>query len=133
MYIMMVYMVCVYVCGLYTWEVNSYPELIQALILMPKLIALPIHSPEHICKVIENFEDSVFRLSKVISNLYVGTKASIFSHASCLGLHSEMILLKYSLHIQKHVHVLWYVFNVCYVIHMNLNKLYFSSIIPRIA
>ena len=30
---------CVYVCGLYTWEVNSYPELIQALILMPKLIA----------------------------------------------------------------------------------------------
>ena len=36
---MMVYMVCVYVCGLYTWEVNSYPELIQALILMPKLIA----------------------------------------------------------------------------------------------
>ena len=31
--------------------------------------SLPIHSPEHICTAIENFEDSVFELSKVISNL----------------------------------------------------------------
>ena len=28
--------------------------------------SLPIHSPEHICMAIENFEDSVFELSKVI-------------------------------------------------------------------
>ena len=31
--------------------------------------SLPISSPEHICTAIENFEDSVFGLSKVISNL----------------------------------------------------------------
>ena len=30
--------------------------------------SLPIHSPEHICTVIENF---VFRLSKVISKLVI--------------------------------------------------------------
>ena len=30
---------------------------------------LPIHSPEHICTAIENLEDSVFGLPKVISNL----------------------------------------------------------------
>ena len=31
--------------------------------------SLPIHSPEQICTAIENFEDSVFGLSKVISSL----------------------------------------------------------------
>ena len=31
--------------------------------------SLPIHSPEHICMAIKNFEDSVFGLSKAISNL----------------------------------------------------------------
>ena len=31
--------------------------------------SLPIHSPEYICMAIENFEESVFGLSKAISNL----------------------------------------------------------------
>ena len=31
--------------------------------------SLPIHSPEHIRMAIKNFEDSVFGLSKVVSNL----------------------------------------------------------------
>ena len=45
--------------------------------------SLPIHSPEHICTAIENFEDSVFELSEVISSLLFS-----FNSASCVPFHA---------------------------------------------
>ena len=42
--------------------------------------SLPIHSPEHICMAIKNFEDSVFELSKVI-----------LTYCFCSTLHSRVL------------------------------------------